>query len=254
MTATFGAEVPWSAGGGSMTGMRHPVRLDQPLCPSALPADATFVPGGAIGPGARADALCVLDHREHRRRQHVGMGAVTSLSVLDSVMNLPLEAPVRRADISPAALLRLERSGAALVVVEGDWVTRVGRPPLTVLGALVTGSSWRVALRRAVSFGPFSQRIIMLNRAPASVDMLLLEAELAGVGVWLADGASTIELLAPEPFRLRYLKAATWRFAERAYRAATASTPSSARSASAGRPSSTGAAASRPQQLQLPLR
>lgn len=254
MTAELGPRAPVSSIGGNMASMRHPVRLDQPLRPSALPAGAILVPRGAVGAGGRADALCVLDDGEHRRRQHAGMGALTSLTVLDAMMNLPLDVPVRRSDISPYALARIGRADAALVVVEADWVTRVGRPPLTVLGALVSAPSWRDALRRAVAFGPFSQRIVVLDRAPTNIDLLLWEAELAGVGVWLSDDASTNELLAPEPFRLRYLKAATWRFAERAYRAATASARSSLPSASAGRPSSTGAVASGPRQLQLPLR
>jgi hypothetical protein len=243
-----------ASGGESMARMRHPVRLGEPLRPSALPEGATVVCGGAVGSGATADAVCIMDGAEHLRRQRAGMGAVTSLTVLDAVMNLPPDIPVRRADISPAALARLKRTGAGLVVVEPDWVTRIGRPPLTVLGAVVTGMSWRAALRRAVAFGPFAQRIVILDRAPASIDVLLWEAQLAGVGVWLTVSGSMSELMAPEPFQLHFLKAATWRFAERAYRAATASDPTSALSASADRPSSTGAATSCPQLPQLPYR
>lgn len=242
------------ANGGSMETMRHPVLLDEPLRPSALPAATTLIPGGAIGAGMQADALCVLDDGEHLRRQRVGVGAVTSLTVLDAVMNLPLEVPVRCTDIATEVLSRLERADRALVIVDGEWVTRVGRPPLTVLGVLVPGPSWRSALLRAVAFGPLSQRIVVLDRAPESIDMLLWEAELAGVGVWLEDQDSAIELLQPEPFRLRYLKAATWRFSERAYRAATANGRFSAPFAFEDRPSNTSAAVSGPQQLQLPFR
>lgn len=254
MSAEVGPLASRSHSGGSIAAMPHPARLDQPLRPSTLTDGMILVRGGAIGGGVRADALCVLDVGEHARRQEGGIGAVTSLAILDAVMTLPMGVPVRRRDITPTAWARMERTDEALVLVDGHWVTRVGRPPLTVLGALVSGRRWRDALRRASAFGPFSQRIVVLRQLPASMDLLLWEAELAGVGVWLADDMITREVLAPEPFKLRYVKAATWRFAERAYRAATASARFSALCGTAGRPSSTGAAALGPQQPLLPFR
>lgn len=232
----------------------HPVRWDAPVRPDDLLARVQVVENGAYAAGARADALVVIDDGEHCRRKEAGLGAVTSLGLLDAAMNLPLDVPVRRDDLSAATLRRLERAPEGVIRFEGEWITRVVRQPLTVVAAVIRGRGWRIAMRRAAAFGPLAQRILFLDSLPAQGDMVLWEARLAGVGVWVLGDGEVRQVLAPALFQRRYVKAAGWRFAERAYGSAIANDLSSSPFAFAGRPTSTDAAASGRRQVRLPLR
>lgn len=168
-------------------------------------------------PGTVGDALVMWDHTEQNRRRQAGLGAVTSLWLLDAVMNLPLGTPIRSSDLSETTWEDLRGAPAGVVEIEGAWITRLLTPPSTVIAAAVRGKGWRHPLQRAGQFTPFAQRLLILDTVPAP--QLMWEAAVAGVGAWVIEDGHFVEACAPEPFKRRYWKPAGWRFAERAYAA-----------------------------------
>lgn len=236
-----------------MIGM-HPVMWSRPVYPADLGTrGVNFVEGGARAAGGRADAIVVVDSSEQNRRAACGLAEVTSLGLLDSVMNLPLRTPVRTQDVSADALARFAVAPTGAVELEEGWVTRLLTPPLTVVAAIVRGTGWDRTVRRVGRFAPFAQQIVILDREPARGSAVTWEAQLAGIGVWVLVDGQVTELLAPEPFVRRFWKPAGWRFAERAYRSQLISTGQRASSlASADRRSRIGTAACGPLQLALP--
>jgi hypothetical protein len=198
--------------------MAHPLPWNFPLSPDTLIAGSVeVVAGGARAAGTAADALVTWDHTEQARRHQAGLGAVTSLWLLDSVMNLPLGSPTRASDLSETTWDDLRRAPAGVVEIEDAWVTRLLTPPLTVVAAAVGGNGWRRPLQRVGRFAPFAQRLLILDTVPPP--RLIWEAEVAGVGVWVIENSYLIEACTPEPFNRRYWKPAGWRFAEHAYAA-----------------------------------
>jgi hypothetical protein len=201
-----------------MASMVHPLPWDIRLSPDALATGLVeMVAGGARAAGAAGEALVAWDHAEQARRRQAGLGAITSLWLLDAVMNLPLGTPVRASDLSETTWNDLLGAPAGVVKIEGAWVTRLLTPPLTVVAAAVRGKGWRRPLQRVGRFTPFAQRLLILDTPPAS--QLMWEAAVAGVGVWVIKDHHLVVVCAPEPFKRRYWKPAGWRFAERAYAA-----------------------------------
>lgn len=205
----------------------HPQRWRRAVTPGDLAADTlTLVAGGAVAPGARVDALVAIDHVEVARRDALDAGPVESATVLDVLLGLPLGYPVAVADLSAREQQILTDAPAGCVelgstVSDGQLtpsVTRTLRAPLTVVAAVVRGSRWRASVRRAASFYPLAQRVVVVPAPPDAV--ALAEARLAGVGIWIEQEDGFEEHLPAEPFAPKYIKAAGWRFAENAYRAA----------------------------------
>ena len=233
--------------------MVHPLPWDCCLTPGTLASGTVdLVAGGAIAAGTVGDALVAHDHLEQARRLQAGLGAVTSLWLLDTVMNLPLGVPVRTSDLSKTTWEDLQVASDGVVAIEDGWVTRLLSPPLTVVGAVVRGTGWRRPLQLVGRFTPFAQRLVVLGKTPTP--RLVWEAQVAGVGVWIIEDGQSVEVCAPEPFKQRYWKPAGWRFAERAYAAALRAMPLTGSSpASADRRVRIAAAGSDPRQLVLPL-
>lgn len=202
--------------------MVHPLPWDRSIGPASLGA-LSIVPRGARAAGSVADALVTYDEVEHERREDLGLGAVTSLALLDALLNLPLGVSTHRDDLAPYAREVLLAAPAGVVEWDGAWVNRLLVPPLTVVAALVRTPTWRRAIQRAGRFAPFAQRLIIFDRVPSPE--LTWEANLDGVGVWAVVDGETREVCPPEPFVRRYWKAAGWRFAEHAYGAWLTSTP-----------------------------
>lgn len=201
-----------------MASMAHPLTWDCHLDPDAVVSGSvSVIAGGALAVGVLGDAVVAHNHVEQARRRQAGLGAVTSLWLLDAVMNLPPDVPVRVADLSEGTWASLRSAPDGVVAVDGGWVTRLLSPPLTVVAAVVRGTGWRRPLQRVGRFTPFAQRLLLLERTPPA--RMLWEADIAGVGVWTFLGDQFIEIFPPEPFVRRYWKPAGWRFAERAYAA-----------------------------------
>jgi hypothetical protein len=231
----------------------HPLRWRSHLDPSAIASESLdVIARGAVTVGAAGDAVVAFDYAEQARRRSAGLGAVTSLWLLDALMTLPADAPVRVADLSADVWACLSAAPRGVVAIDGEWVTRLLSPPLTVVAAVVRGKGWRRPLQQAVRFTPFAQRLLVLEKTPPS--RLTWEAQVTGVGVWVFRDGQLAEVCPPEPFRQRYWKPAGWRFAERAYAASLSASPRPGWSpASADRPARTSTAGSGQRQLALPL-
>jgi hypothetical protein len=237
----------------SMASMVHPLPWDCHVDPGALESGVVdLITGGAVVAGAVGDALVACDHLEQTRRGEAGLGAVTSLWLLDAVMSLPSGVPVRASDLSESTWEYLRVAPDGVVAIDAGWVTRVLSPPLTVVAAVVRGAGWRRPLQLVGQFTPFAQRVVVLDKMPPP--RLVWEAQVTGVGVWSIEDGRPVEVCAPEPFKRRYWKPAGWRFAERAYAASlTAKPPFGSSPAFADRPVRTAVARSGPRQLALPL-
>lgn len=184
------------------------------------PIDTVLVPGGARLSGAVATAMVVVDAVEHARRSAWGLGAITSLPLLDALMCLPQGVPVAVADVSTetAAVLRAGPDGCAeWLPGDAPTVRRLVAPAADVSMVVVESGRWADALGRAAVFAPVAPRVVLIERGRV-VESRLWEADAAGVGVWARDPDGTVaEVVAPAPFVRRYFKPAGWRFRERAY-------------------------------------
>ena len=185
---------------------------------------AAAVPRAAEVSGGRGDAVVRLDLVEHHRRRAAGLGAVTDLSVLNALMNLPLNAAVPCADLGPSTRTLLDRAPAGCLQWPqgGQQVRRLVRPVARIPLVIVPAKTWRPGLRRAAAFEPFATRVVLLAQAPrrGGVESIAWEADVAGVGLWITipDGPPQ-EIVAPQRWVEHYVKPAGWRFTERAYAA-----------------------------------
>jgi hypothetical protein len=201
-----------------MTVMLHPVPWRRPVHPDDLVSGTVqVIRGGAQTVGSSGDAYVVHSTDEQARRQAIGLGAVTPLSLLDAVMNLPLETPVRADDLGAETAGRLSQAPPGVLTVDGSWIIRLLTPPLTVVACAVDGPGWRRLMRRAAGFGPFAQQVMILRAGSTARPSVVWEAQVAGIGVWTRSEGQFEEHLPPQAFVRRYWKAAGWRFAEQAY-------------------------------------
>ena len=192
-------------GGVSLLSIAHPVPWGSHLDPDAIASGSVdVIVAGAVTIGAVGDAVVACDYAEQARRRRVGLGPVTSLCLLDSVMTLPAGAPIRVADLSEEVWACVSAAPEGVVVIDGGWVTRLLSPPLTVVGAVVCGKGWRHPLQRVGRFTPFAQRLLVLEKMPPS--QMMWEAQVAGVGVWTFKDSQLTEICPPDPFRRRYWK------------------------------------------------
>jgi hypothetical protein len=176
-----------------------------------------LVSGGAQAAGSNADAVTLVDSQEHVRRVGIGLTAVTSLGLLDAVLNFPLRTPVHMCDVGPKMQMAVHRAPVGVFERDDSVVTRVLTPSATVVAALITGAGWRRMMTNAAAFAPFCQRVMVFDRAPRGLGSLVWEAQLAGIGIWIRDESDTVEILRPQAFKRRRWKPAGWRFQERAY-------------------------------------
>jgi hypothetical protein len=205
-----------------MTGLPfsdHPMWWRTPVTPQDLDGGSLhLVCGAAVAGGTRADAVVTLCASEVERRSVAGLGSVGSLVALDALLSLPWHCPVWLEDLGEPVVRVLRDLPRGCVTFDDATATREIQVPATVAAAVVRGHRWRAAFRRAASFSAFTQRIVVLPTPPSQ--SALLEAQLAGVGIWSEAGGMHKEHLAPEVFKPMYFKAAGWRFAENALSAA----------------------------------
>jgi len=189
-------------------------RSEAPGAPGSA-GGAVLVPGAAAVAGARGDAWLRIDAGEHARR---GGASCDDLVVLDALRRLPVGVPVPVEWLSP-------RDAEVLAAVPGwalrrsdQHVVRLLRQPVHVQLVVCSGGPWRALLRRASTFRHFAPAAVALKRLPPDWPGVAWEADLAGVGVLLDDGTSSVEAM-PPPVPSAPRKGAHWRFEERAYRA-----------------------------------
>jgi hypothetical protein len=187
--------------------------------PAAVPwsPGVMFVPGAARVSGGTGDALVGVDETEHLRRSAAGLRAVTDLRLLDRLLALPHGELVRWEDLSAADTCRFRAAPEGVIVCTPFGVRRMLTYPASVPLVVVRSRSWRRGLERATAFEPFAQRVLLLEGTHRDLDRLTWEADVLGVGVWAHDVSDLRELVPPAPWRQLYVKAAGWRFRERAY-------------------------------------
>ena len=174
------------------------------------------------------DVHCVvdIDVLEHARRQAEGVGAINDWRVLDAPNGLKPGVAVSSREVPAWGLRALRQAGGAVAKSGRGWVTREARVPLIVDVVVVTDTRWRRGVQRATRFGPYCQRVLALPRLPVDSTNLLLEAHYLGVGLWTAKAtgaglpgrAAGGLVLEPAPFVPQRFTAASWAFAEDAYR------------------------------------
>lgn len=160
-----------------------------------------------------------LDQNEVRRRQEVGLSAVTDLVALNTLLNLPVGLPVSLPD-ARAGMARIPRGCVDITFDDAltPIVTRLVVPVLTVVAIVVpagTSGWWASTLARAGRFAPYCTRSVLVDDEPTL--MQLSEASFYGIGVLLRTGPDRRTLLEPEPFTGGYCTPASWAFAEQAY-------------------------------------
>jgi hypothetical protein len=168
--------------------------------------------------GTEALVYYHLDDGEHARRRRVGARPISSADVLELLLGLPLAMPV-----PVAALTSRERAALKLIPVGaahlGDGqVTRHAVSPVAVDLALVSARTWRSGLEIAGRFTPFCARAMVLERRPADLAEVQLQAGFYGVGVIVVEDLIADVLVEPAPFKRERFTAESWRFLENVYR------------------------------------
>lgn len=180
---------------------------------------AVYVAEAARITGGRADAFVRIDAGEHARRCAGGLGAITQMWMLDVLMNLPLDQPVRVADLDADERWALDRIPAAAVRRDGAWVTRLCRPVAEIAAVVVWGRRLQPLLKRTAPFTRVAPRMIVLDQVPADFDEIAWQACFQGTGVWSVADGRAVELVVAEPVRHRYYTPGRWQVNESAYRA-----------------------------------
>lgn len=191
---------------------------------AAVRAAALLAPAGArVGTGAPLGGWAALagvpDPQETARRARIGLGAVTSVPVLEAMLGLPHGLPVPAAALSDRDRRALAAAPAGCVDHGPDGIVRQARPPLIPALAVVPATrGWRVGLEQAGRFAPFCARAIVLRRAPRDLRAACVEADFWGVGL-VVVGSQVDVLVAPEPYRASRGTARRWWLAEQVHQA-----------------------------------
>lgn len=206
--------------------MKHPEAMNVPLEvllprgpqePGNCGSGVAFVPGAARAAGGTGDALVEVHVDEHKRRAALGLRAVTDLGLLACLLRLPHGELVRWVDLSQDDERRLRSAPDGVISSSSAGIRRVLAYPAAVPLVLFRSRSWRRGLQAASAFEPFAQRVLVLEYFRRDLNRLAWEADVLGVGVWLQTSSGTREVVPPAPWHQRQVKAAGWRFRERAY-------------------------------------
>lgn len=166
-----------------------------------------------------AEALCFyrLEEAEHARRERVSAARLDHMADLECLLTLPVgfSVPLQSLDRSERRSVRALPTGAS--DCDRKAVVRRAVRPLQVDLAVVRASTWRQGLERAGRFAPFCRRAMLLDRRPADLDEILVEADFYGIGVFLASGNDVELVLEPEDYRPHRHTAAAWWFVEDLY-------------------------------------
>jgi hypothetical protein len=164
--------------------------------------------------GTRVSARASINHREHKRRAALALGAVTDPALLERLLDLPLgeliDDPVVWAETADQAEGVVERADDRCAV------RRLLEPPLTVTDVIVSARSGRAlrAVQDASWFASFSSRWVAIEEERPS-DCVVMEAKLCGVG--LLDRKGEVLLDAESP-TAPVIDGWTWLLWEKTYR------------------------------------
>lgn len=159
----------------------------------------------------------VLDNVEHERRRDVGVAAATSTGLLHALWLLPALVPVPASALPPVKVKRL-RASEGWVHESPSGFERDFNPAGQVIAVGLIGRDGRRLLDRTVAQPPVFERVAFLrSSAPRSLPHLTERAVAAGVGLWLLDGDTGREVVAPLPALRGVPGVFRWWVAELAY-------------------------------------
>jgi hypothetical protein len=155
---------------------------------------------------------------EHERRRRTGLTEVSSMELLDVLLDLPHEIAVPKTSLSPAVLRVLQRAPAGVAHVDSISVTRLASPAVTPVLAVVYASKWRDGLERASEFASYVPRMFVVPEPLSNSEEALAEASWYGVGVAVGPRAAPTMVLEPEPLADWQPTTGWWWFCEQVYR------------------------------------
>lgn len=171
-------------------------------------------------------ALLDVQAAEHTRRQHVGVGAITSKALLCGLWMLPTGAPVQADQLPSAKVERFKRSSGVVEESPAGWARHYS--PAGVVRALaIVRRAARPALDAASQLPPIFDRWAFADeglRNPSS--QLLARAAMAGVGLARIDDTSGSAVVEAAPAIVGVPGVFRWWIGEVAYAAWLAQAPS----------------------------
>ncbi|MDQ3900722.1 MAG: hypothetical protein M3319_09860 [Actinomycetota bacterium] len=174
--------------------------------------------------GVRAWLTASVNNAEWRRRERVGLDAMTRVDVLDGLLGLPLGLPVPLYALTTHERQLVSQLPPGVVDQPGDLVIRRAEPVVECFFALVFAPTWSAGLADALKFAPFCARLTVLESRPADETAACLEASYYGVGLAIQARNDHTMLVPPEPLVRRRVTAAGWWFTEETYRQIKATT------------------------------
>jgi hypothetical protein len=168
--------------------------------------------------GLRVAASFDLNEGEHHRRSLLGVGPVTSLSLLHSLWMIPAGGFVPARSL-PSAKVALLRTASDAAVETNSGFERLYSPPGFVRSIGFAGRHAENVISQAIRFTPIFQRVAVLPQSvkrPSSA--LLATAREWGVGVYYADAIEVETVVEPAEAVRGRPAVYRWWIAELAYR------------------------------------
>ncbi len=169
--------------------------------------------------GSKMLAAFELDPKEYKRRQRIGVGAITSKALLHGLWSLPTGGFVPSEALPDVKVQRLRTAPHSVIETDrGFW--RTYDPPGTLRSVAFDGSSVDRSVHRAIRFTPIVQRFVLTHGSnepvPWPIECLAREWGVGIIDVEQKDGprvivpASPAEIGVPSVYR--------WWLAELAYK------------------------------------
>lgn len=168
--------------------------------------------------GTTARVAYRTDKIEHARRRQADLGHLDSMELLDILMDLPAGSAVPTASVGTASLSLLRRAPEGVIGFAASSVTRLVRPVVTPLLAVVHAREWHDGLERASRFAAYCPRLVVVRELPPDSEQALAEASFYGIGVAVGARSAPTVVLEPEPFLDWQPSVAWWHFTEQVYR------------------------------------
>lgn len=161
-----------------------------------------------------------VDCVEVRRRMRTGIAGrrLAGIAALRMLLELPEDAVVGIDTVNPSGRAVLDRVVGGLEYPGPGLVRRVARPAARARLVSIPVNRWREGMRVAGRFAPYCARSLLLDRLPADLETLCLEASYWGVGVAVREvGETEREIVPPTSLMPACYTAAAWSFDEDLY-------------------------------------
>ncbi|MGD0561175.1 MAG: hypothetical protein ABSA93_40155 [Streptosporangiaceae bacterium] len=186
---------------------------------SLVPGDARIARVRAEG--VRGILAYQVDAAEHDRRRKAGLGAVTRLEWLDTLMAMPVGLPVPLQSMTITEQKTMQRLPPGCLDYRQSGVIRRLARPIGMYLVIVDDADWRRGLVRSGAYIGCT-RILAVPPTVAGLDEAALEADYWGVGLMISGRplSSSRVIVPPQRFVPTVYTAASWRFCEEMYRQA----------------------------------